>query len=133
MLAVLSKLISCIRYIFCRLILCKASRLTKKIINLTTNKEALFLKLVHMEYQANPQNHSFVVGWDKLSTWSPLVKGHPPQPPPGGNSDTPYFGCSTKNQVLHPALDFLFFSEISSRNPFTTTWYQWQLVRRWFR
>jgi hypothetical protein len=38
------------------------------------------------------------------------------------------FGCSTKNQVLRLALDFLFFSEISSRNPFTTTWYQWRLV-----
>ena len=24
-------------------------------------------------------------------------------------SDTPYFGCSTKNQVLRLALDFLFF------------------------
>ena len=36
-------------------------------------------------------------------------KGAAPQPPPGGYSDTPYFGCSTKNQVLRPALDFLFF------------------------
>ena len=30
-----------------------------------------------------------------------------------------------------PALDFLFFSELSSRNPFTTTWYQCLLVRTW--
>ena len=89
------------------------------------------MKLVHPESQANHRNHSFVVGWDKLSPWSPPVKGHPPQPPPGGYSDYPYFGCSTKNQVLRPALDFLFFSEISSRNPFTTTWYQWQLVWTW--
>ena len=89
------------------------------------------MKLVHPEYQVNHWNHSFVVGWDKLSPWSSLVKGRPPQPPPGGYSGYPYFGCTTKNQVFHPALDFYFFSEISSRNPLYTTWYQWRLVRTW--
>jgi hypothetical protein len=64
---------------------------------------------VHPEYQANHRNHSFVVGWDKLSRWSPLVKGHPSQPHPGGYSDYPYFGCSTNYQVMRPTLDFYFF------------------------
>ena len=60
----------------------------------------------HTEYQANHSNHLFVVGWDKLSLWSPPGKE---APPPGGYSDYPYSGCSTKNQVLRLALDFLFF------------------------
>ena len=77
---------------------------------------------------------SFICGWVRQTiTLKSPVKGHPPQSPPGRYSDYPYFGCSTKNQVMRPALDFLFFSEISSRNPFTTTWYQWRLVWRWFR
>ena len=46
--------------------------------------------------------------WWGETNYHPEVprEGHPPQPPPGGYSDTPYFGCSTKNQVLRLALDF---------------------------
>ena len=58
---------------------------------------------------------SFICGG--VGQTSSPVKGHPPQPPPGSYSGYPYFGCST-----------YFFSEISSSNPFTTTWSQWGLV-----
>ena len=58
---------------------------------------------------------SFICGG--VGQTSSPVKGHPPQPPSGSYSGYPYFGCST-----------YFFSEISSSNPFTTTWSQWGLV-----
>ena len=34
---------------------------------------------------------------------------YPSQPPPRGYSEYPYFGCSAKNQVLHPAFIFYVF------------------------
>ena len=55
------------------------------------------------------QKSSICGGVRQTITWSLPVKGHIPQPPPGGYSDYPYFGCSTKNQVLRLALEFLFF------------------------
>jgi hypothetical protein len=75
---------------------------------------------------------SFICGGVKQTiTLKSPGKGAPPQPSPGGYSDYPSFGCSAKNQVLRLALDFLFLSEISSRNPFTTTWYQWRSSINW--
>ena len=41
-----------------------------------------------------------------ISLKSPGKGVNPPQPNPGGYSGYPCFGCSTKNQVLHPVLDF---------------------------
>ena len=53
---------------------------------------------------------SFICGGVRQTiTLKSPSKGHSPQPPPEGYSDYPYLGCSTKNQVLRPALIFLFF------------------------
>ena len=94
-------------------------------------KQTLFLKLVHPEYQVNHRNHSFAVEWDKLSPWNPSVKGHHPQPPPGATGAILILNAVHKTKSCVPHWMFYFFSEISSRIPFTTTWYQWPLVRTW--
>ena len=53
------------------------------------------------------------MGWDKLSPWTPPVKGYPTHPPRGGYSGYPYFGCSTWNQ-----------SYVIKSAPWTILWFR---------
>ena len=58
-------------------------------------------------------------------------KGAPPSTPSRGLQWLPLFWTQYIKPIHASRIGFFIFSDISSRNPFTTTWYQWRLVRTW--